>query len=91
MRTFIVDSFTNSPYSGNPAGVCILDYNIPDKVMQCIAREINHSETAFLLLQDNKYCLRWFTPKTEVSICGHATLALAHILFETGILSKGHL
>ena len=88
MRTFIVDAFTDRPYSGNPAGVCILDYLLPDNLMAKIAREINHSETAFLFIQDDTYSLRWFTPNTEVNICGHATLATAHILYETGLLAK---
>jgi PhzF family phenazine biosynthesis protein len=85
MRTFIVDAFTYTPYSGNPAGVCILDHELPDNLLIKIAREINHSETAFLLKQDNAYLLRWFTPKTEVTLCGHATLATAHILYEIGL------
>jgi PhzF family phenazine biosynthesis protein len=85
MRTFIVDAFTDKPYSGNPAGVCILDDELSDNMMIKIAREINHSETAFLLRQNNTYSLRWFTPKTEVNLCGHATLATAHILYETGL------
>ncbi|MGD1045743.1 MAG: PhzF family phenazine biosynthesis isomerase [Bacteroidota bacterium] len=85
MRTFIVDSFTDKPYSGNPAGVCILDHELPDNLKIKVAREINHSETAFLLRQDSIYVLRWFTPKTEVNLCGHATLATAHVLFETGL------
>lgn len=85
MRTFIVDAFTDRPYSGNPAGVCIMDDLLPDNLMLKIAREINHSETAFLLIQDDTYSLRWFTPKTEVSICGHATLATAHLLYEIGL------
>ncbi len=85
MRTFIVDAFTDKPYSGNPAGVCILDKELPENLMIKIAREINHSETAFLFKQDNTYSLRWFTPRTEISLCGHATLATAHILFETGL------
>lgn len=88
MQTFIVDAFTDKQYFGNPAGVCILDYELPDTLMNKIAREINHSETAFLLKLDNSYSLRWFTPKTEVSICGHATLATAHILYETGLHEK---
>ena len=88
MRTFVVDAFTDKPYSGNPAGVCILDNELSDELMAKIAREINHSETAFLLNQDNKYSLRWFTPKTEVSLCGHATLATAHILYEAGIIER---
>jgi PhzF family phenazine biosynthesis protein len=88
MQTFIVDAYTDKPYLGNPAGVCILDYELPDTLMNKIAREINHSETAFLLKRDNSYSLRWFTPKTEVSLCGHATLATAHILYETGLHKK---
>jgi len=88
MKTYIVDAFTKIPYAGNPAGVCILDYELPDNLMAKIAREINHSETAFLLKIDNVYSLRWFTPTTEVSLCGHATLATAHILYETGFLKS---
>jgi PhzF family phenazine biosynthesis protein len=85
MRTFIIDAFTDIPYSGNPAGVCILDHELPDNLLIKIAREINHSETAFILKKENTYSLRWFTPNTEVSLCGHATLATAHILYETGL------
>ncbi len=85
MRTFIVDAFTDKPYSGNPAGVCILDTELPDELLVKIAREINHSETAFILKQKNTYSLRWFTPKTEVNLCGHATLATAHVLYELGL------
>jgi len=88
MRTFIVDAFTDRPYSGNPAGVCILDNELKDGLMMKIAREINHSETAFILKQNDTFRLRWFTPKAEVSLCGHATLATAHILLETGIYDR---
>ena len=88
MRTFIVDAFTTVPYSGNPAGVCILNTELSEKLMQSIASEINLSETAFLLKQESVYLLRWFTPKVEVALCGHATLASAHILFETGLVEK---
>ena len=65
MKTFIVDAFTDKPYYGNPAGVCILERELSDELMLKIAREINHSETAFLLKTNNIYSLRWFTPKTE--------------------------
>jgi len=82
MRIFTVDSFTNKPFTGNPAGVCILDNDCPDELYQQIAREINYSETAFLIRQNDNYKIRWFTPKTEVNLCGHATLAAAHILYE---------
>jgi PhzF family phenazine biosynthesis protein len=78
-----VDAFTDEPFSGNPAAVCILEEQRPDSWMQDIAREMNLSETAFLLKQEDGYRLRWFTPETEVDLCGHATLASAHILWET--------
>jgi PhzF family phenazine biosynthesis protein len=79
-----VDSFTSKPFQGNPAGVCILDASQPDAWMQNVAREMNLSETAFLLKENDGYRLRWFTPRVEVDLCGHATLASAHILWETG-------
>ena len=82
MRIFTVDSFTDKPFTGNPAGVCILDNEYPDELYQQIAREINYSETAFLIKQNGYFRIRWFTPKTEVNLCGHATLAAAHILYE---------
>jgi PhzF family phenazine biosynthesis protein len=79
-----VDSFTSKPFQGNPAGVCILDASQPDAWMQNVALEMNLSETAFLLKDRDGYRLRWFTPRVEVDLCGHATLASAHILWETG-------
>jgi len=79
-----VDAFTNRPFSGNPAGVCLLDSPRPDAWMQSLAAELKHSETAFLLPEADGYRLRWFTPAAEVDLCGHATLASAHTLFETG-------
>ncbi|HEX3008003.1 MAG TPA: PhzF family phenazine biosynthesis isomerase [Bacteroidales bacterium] len=82
MRIFTVDSFTDKPFTGNPAGVCILEDECPDDFYQKLAREINYSETAFLIKQNSNYTIRWFTPRTEVSLCGHATLAAAHVLFE---------
>jgi len=85
MRIFTVDAFTNKPFSGNPAGVCILNNEIPEDLYQHIAREINYSETAFILKKNNKYSIRWFTPKLEVNLCGHATLAAAHILYESEV------
>jgi PhzF family phenazine biosynthesis protein len=84
-----VDSFTTVPFAGNPAGVCILDVAREDSWMQNVAKEMNLSETAFLLRQDDGYSLRWFTPAVEVDLCGHATLASAHILWETGTLLAG--
>lgn len=85
---FIVDAFTDKPFCGNPAAVFLLKEKITDKLMQKIASEMNLSETAFLLRNEKGFILRWFTPKTEVDLCGHATLASAHILWEMGFLSK---
>jgi PhzF family phenazine biosynthesis protein len=83
-----VDSFTNERFKGNPAGVCLLDQPADDAWMQHVAAEMNLSETAFVRKRsDGDYDLRWFTPAVEVELCGHATLATAHILWETGILS----
>jgi PhzF family phenazine biosynthesis protein len=80
---FHVDSFTDELYKGNPAGVCLLTEKRPDEWMQAVAAEMNLSETAFVLKAENDYDLRWFTPKVEMDLCGHATLASAHILWET--------
>ncbi len=84
---FQVDAFTAEPFSGNPAGVCLLDTARDERWMLGIAREMNLSETAFLLPQGEVYRLRWFTPQVEVTLCGHATLASVHILWEQGLLS----
>ena len=76
-----VDAFTSEVFSGNPAAVCILDEWIDDRVLQSIAAENNLSETAFLVRNNAGFELRWFTPTTEVALCGHATLASAFVLF----------
>lgn len=77
-----VDAFTSVCFKGNPAGICFLEEEIGDLYMQLIAREMNLSETAFLLhLKDNIFKLRWFTPKIEVPICGHATLGASKVIF----------
>jgi predicted PhzF superfamily epimerase YddE/YHI9 len=88
MNIYTVDAFTDKPYGGNPAGVCILDSPKDDAWMQHVAAEMNHAETAFLLRASDGFMLRWFTPKTEVDLCGHATLASAHLLWEEGITSE---
>jgi predicted PhzF superfamily epimerase YddE/YHI9 len=88
-KIFQVDAFTDSPFKGNPAGVCLVDKGVPDEWMKNVASEMNLSETAFLYPEDGGYRLRWFTPKVEVDLCGHATLASAHILWEKGILKPG--
>lgn len=86
MKIFQVDSFTSKPFTGNPAGVCILSGNIPYFDMLKIANEMNLPETAFLQEKEGGYDLRWFTPQAEVELCGHATLASAHVLWEIGAL-----
>src|SRR2546423_12231917 len=76
-----VDAFAEGPFTGNPAAVCPLDASLPDDVMQAIAAENNLSKTAFFVPEGGGYRLRWFTPSTEVDLCGHATLASAFVLF----------
>lgn len=88
-RIVQVDAFTSTPYRGNPAAVCILDGAASERWMQDIAREMNLSETAFLYPIEEGYALRWFTPAVEVDLCGHATLASAHVLWEEGHLMPG--
>lgn len=82
MRLCQIDAFTGQAFRGNPAAVCLLDANRDDRWMQSVAAEMNLSETAFLLPQGEDWSLRWFTPALEVDLCGHATLASAHFLWE---------
>ncbi len=93
---FLVDAFADEPFSGNPAAICLLeapdakDARAKDETwMQLVAREMNQAETAFLVPRagDSEFGLRWFTPRAEVALCGHATLASAHVLRETGRVS----
>ncbi len=88
IRIFTVDAFTDKPFSGNPAAVCLLEENKDDGWLLNIAAEMNLSETAFVRKEKDWFSLRWFTPKTEVELCGHATLASAHILWEEDILKR---
>ena len=81
-----VDSFASEPFRGNPAAVCLLKRAADESWMQNVALEMNLSETAFLYREGEGYHLRWFTPKCEVEMCGHATLASAHVLYEDGHL-----
>jgi PhzF family phenazine biosynthesis protein len=81
LKIFQVDAFSNRLFSGNPAAICPLDNWLEDTVMQNIAAENNLSETAFFVPRNDAYHIRWFTPATEVDLCGHATLASAHVLF----------
>lgn len=85
---FQVDAFAKAPFSGNPAAVCILNGPVEDAWMQKLAAEMNLSETAFLFREADGFGLRWFTPILEVDLCGHATLAAAHVLWETANLPK---
>jgi len=84
---FQVDAFTDRLFAGNPAGVCLLDAPESAEWMRLVAREMNLSETAFAVSGDDGFSLRWFTPVVEVDLCGHATLATAHVLWETGRLA----
>lgn len=86
---FQVDAFTDRPFKGNPAAVCLLSSPRDDTWLQAVAREMDLSETAFLLRREDGFSLRWFTPMVEVDLCGHATLASAHVLWETGALKAG--
>jgi PhzF family phenazine biosynthesis protein len=86
----VVDAFTDRPFSGNQAGVCLLsrDARPSARWMQDVAAEMNHAETAFVHPQADSFSLRWFTPAKEVPLCGHATLASAHALWERGLLPR---
>jgi PhzF family phenazine biosynthesis protein len=79
---FEVAAFTNRPFAGNPAGVCLLDRWLPDEQMQAVAAENDLAETAFLVPRESGFDLRWMTPTVEVDLCGHATLASGHVLFQ---------
>ena len=81
MKQYIVDAFTDKIFSGNPAAVCVMNSFPSDDIMQNIAAENNLSETAFVVKENDCYHIRWFTPKSEIDFCGHATLAAAYILF----------
>ncbi|MBU7586813.1 MAG: PhzF family phenazine biosynthesis protein [Nostoc sp. TH1S01] len=83
-----VDAFTDKPFAGNPAAVCVLAAPQETGWMQQVAQEMNLSETAFLVKQDDGFNLRWFTPAVEVPLCGHATLASAHVLWSQGHLAS---
>lgn len=82
IRQYQVDAFASQPFEGNPAAVCPLQSWLEDRLLQNIASENNLSETAYFVPSDSGFELRWFTPKAEVDLCGHATLAAAHVLFE---------
>ncbi|MBL7128270.1 MAG: PhzF family phenazine biosynthesis protein [Ignavibacteria bacterium] len=85
---YIVDAFTDKAFKGNPAAVCLLNEDVDSNWMQSVAAEMNLSETAFLRKSSKGFELRWFTPEVEVDLCGHATLASAHILWESSLLEN---
>ncbi len=88
MKFWQVDSFSDKPFRGNPAAVLILNEDLSDEMKQNIALEMSLSETAFVLQKGDSLSLRWFTPNTEVDLCGHATLAAAHILWSEGFCTE---
>ena len=81
VKIYQVDAFASELFAGNPAAVCPLTTWLPDNIMQSIAMENNLSETAFFIIKDDKFFIRWFTPKVEIDLAGHPTLATAHIIF----------
>lgn len=92
MKTFIIDAFTDIPFRGNPAGVCIVESQLSDVTMLRIAQELNLSETAFIHALDDptKFSIRYFSPKMEIPLCGHATMASGRAVFATYGLSEAH-
>ncbi|CAI8583380.1 unnamed protein product [Vicia faba] len=92
VKYYVVDAFTDSAFKGNPAAVCLLEQHRDDEWLQSLAAEFNISETCFLIpihaTSVHRYGLRWFTPTTEVELCGHATLAASHILFSSGLVDS---
>jgi PhzF family phenazine biosynthesis protein len=88
VRIIQVDAFSARPFAGNPAAVCVMEGPASEAWMRDVAREMNLSETAFLYPEDGGYRLRWLTPAVEVDLCGHATLASAHVLWEEGYVAK---
>jgi len=89
IRIVTVDAFTSVAFAGNPAAVCVLQSPRPEEWLRKVAREMNLSETAFLLPHEDGYNLRWLTPAVEVDLCGHATVASAHVLWQDGHLPRG--
>jgi len=91
MKTYIVDSFTDQPFKGNPAGVCLLESPIEENKMLLIAQELGLSETAFIKkIENNSYSIRYFSPKMEIPLCGHATLAASKVIFEETNIPEIH-
>jgi len=93
MKIWLVDAFTDKAFTGNPAGVCVVENDFPDsEVMQNIATEMNWSQTAFVLQEDDRnFVIRWFSPRDESPICGHATLAASHIIWQQGLSTSNQI
>jgi PhzF family phenazine biosynthesis protein len=85
---FHVDAFAEEPFAGNPAAVCLLDEERPESWMQAVASEMNLSATAFVRQMDRGYELRWFTPAAEIALCGHGTLAAAHVMWAEKVVER---
>lgn len=88
-RIVQVDAFTDRAFAGNPAGICVMETARDEGWMKAVAREMNLSETAYLVREGSGFRLRWFTPEVEVKLCGHATVASAHLLWEEGYVGLG--
>lgn len=88
IQLYQVDAFANAAFQGNPAAVCPLQAWLPDSALQAIAEENNLSETAFFIPKGDTFDIRWFTPNSEVDLCGHATLATAFVIFRNGLATK---
>ena len=91
LKLFQVDAFTGRLFGGNPAAIVPLEQWLPGATLQAIAAENNLSETAYFVKQGERYHLRWFTPSVEVNLCGHATLASAHVLFNHGYTAESEI
>lgn len=89
MRLWLVAAFAERPFQGNPAGVCLLEEALPAQELQLIARELRQPETAFIRRETDGWAVRWFSPEVEVELCGHATLAAAHVLWSEGLAAEG--
>ncbi|WP_199425677.1 PhzF family phenazine biosynthesis protein [Thermaerobacillus caldiproteolyticus] len=90
MKIFLINAFTDQPFTGNPAAVCVLPGSKDAEWMQKVAKEINLPTTAFLEYTNGGFSLRWFTPTTEIPLCGHGTLASAYVLWEMGYIKAEH-
>src|SRR5690554_2519891 len=89
IKYYLADAFTDQQFLGNPAGICMMEGPAQEQWMQALAGEINQPATAFLYPYKDGFYARWFSPKKEIMLCGHATIATTHILYEQGIVQEG--